>query len=120
PPTSSAYFPSVVKQPNSQTNHQAEASDFSINTQALNVFKGPINLRIAEWSTQRFPNHRTGDTLAMSVTLPESVMPGQPATLHIERSSSDDVGIYYLRLEASGGGRGKTDETETLLDQDGY
>jgi len=119
PQSSSADFRVVVNPADGQTIHQGEAADFSINTQALNGFKGPINLRIAEWSTQRFPNHRTGDTLPMSVTLPESVMPGQPATLHIETSTSDDVGIYYLELEASGGGISKTVEIALVLDQGG-
>jgi hypothetical protein len=110
-------FRVVVNPAGGLTIRQGEAADFSINTQALNGFKGPITLRIAEWSTQRFPTHRPGDTLPLSVTLPESVAPGRPATLHIETSLADDVGIYYLELEAAGGGLSKTVEIALVVDQ---
>jgi hypothetical protein len=109
-------FRMAVNPTGGQTIAQGEAADYTINTQALNGFRGPIALRILEWSTQRFPDAKPGDTFPLPYTLPESATPGRPAVLHIETSAGNDVGIYYLKLEASGGGVVKTIDIALVVD----
>ncbi|HET6315696.1 MAG TPA: hypothetical protein VFG86_04510, partial [Chloroflexota bacterium] len=112
-------FQVVVNPADGQTIQQGEAANYSIATQGLNGFNAPISLRIAQWSTQRFPQPRPGDTLPLDVSLPDSVAPGRTATLHIETSEGNDVGIYYLTLEASGGGVTKTVDIALVVDPGG-
>lgn len=99
-----------------QTIQQGQAANYTVSTQALNGFKGPVKLRIAEWSTQRFPEPKPPDSLPLNVTMPDSIAPGQTATIHIETSPDNEVGIYFLILEASGDGVTKRAEVALVLD----
>ncbi|HEX8967414.1 MAG TPA: hypothetical protein VF937_06015, partial [Chloroflexota bacterium] len=69
-----------------------------------------------QWSTQRFPEPKPGDTLPFSLTMPASISPGRPATMHIETSLDNDVGIYYLTLEASGEGITRSVDVALVVD----
>jgi serine/threonine-protein kinase len=115
-PVGNGDFRLAVAPADGQTILQGESADYSINTQALNGFSGPIELRIVAWSTQRFPNPRPGDTLPFGVSLPASTTPGRPARLHIETSVDNDVGIYFLTLQASGAGLTKTIDVALVVD----
>jgi hypothetical protein len=117
--TGNGDFRLVVNPSDGQTIHLGEAADYTINTQALNGFRGPINLRVVEWSTQRFPDPKPADSLPLGVTLPDSITPGRPAVLHIETSTDNDVGIYFIRLEASGGGITRTVDVALVVDPGG-
>jgi hypothetical protein len=109
-------FRLAVNPADGQTINLGEAADYTINTQALNGFSGPISLRIVEWSTQRFPDPKPADTLPLNVSLPASTTAGVAARLRIQTTSADEVGIYYLVLEASGGGVTKTIEVALVID----
>ena len=114
-----ADFQLAVNPAEGLTIQQGEAADFSVATQGLNGFNGPISLRISQWSTQRFPQPRSADSLPLGVTLPDSVAAGRSATLHIETSDQTDVGIYYLTVEAAGGGVTKTVDVALVVDPPG-
>jgi len=115
-PATGADFRLAVNPADGQTIHQGEPADFTINTQALNGFKGPIHLQITEWSTQRFPDHKPAGTLPLEIGLAENAVPGKPVVLHIQTSAENDPGIYYLTLEASGDGITKTAEIALVVD----
>jgi tRNA A-37 threonylcarbamoyl transferase component Bud32 len=118
-PGGSADFQVAVNPADGQTIRQGDAADYTITTQGLNGFRSPINLRIAQWSTQRFPQPKPGDTFPLAVSLPDSVAPGRSAILHIETSDQNDVGIYFLTLEASGGGVTRTIDIALVVDPPG-
>ncbi len=86
-----------------QTIQRGDSADFTIATQGLNGFNAPIGLRISRWWTQRFPQPKSPDSLPLGVSVPDSVAPGRSATVHIETSDQNDVGIYFLTVEASAG-----------------
>jgi hypothetical protein len=109
-------FRLAVNPPDGQTIQLGQAADYTINTQALNGFTAPITLRITQWSTQQFPDPQPGDTLPLSVSLPSSVQPGRPAVLHIQSTITSNFGIYYLTLEASGGGVTRSVEIALVID----
>lgn len=109
-------FQLAVNPADGQTIHQGEAADFTITTQGLNGFRSPISLRIAQWSTQRFPQPKPGDTFPLPVALPDSVAPGRSATLHIETSDQSDVGIYFVTIEASAGDITRTLDVALVVD----
>jgi len=111
-------FRLAVNPADGQTITLGQAADYTINTQALNGFSGPIALRVVEWSTQRFPDPKPADTLPLNVSLPASTTAGVPARLRIQTTAGDEVGIYYLVLEASGGGITKTIEIALVIDTD--
>jgi hypothetical protein len=119
PATGVGDFRLAVTPADGQTIHQGEAADYTIHPQALNGFSSPIDLRISEWSTQRFPTPRPGDTLPLAVTLPASTTSGRPVRLHIETSVENDVGIYFLTLVASGGGITRTIDIALVIDPAG-
>jgi hypothetical protein len=55
----------------------------------------------------------------LGVTLPASTTSGRPVRLHIETSVDNDVGIYFLTLEASGGGITRTIDIALVIDPGG-
>src|SRR5262249_48955193 len=112
----SADFQLAVNPADGQTIHQGEAADYTITTQGLNGFRSPIGLRIVQWSTQRFPQPKPGDTFPLAVTLPASGPPGRSATLHIETNDQSDIGIYFMTIEASGGDVTKTIDVALVVD----
>jgi hypothetical protein len=116
PSAGGADFRIALNPADGQTIHQGEAADYTVSTQALNGFKGPIQLAITQWSTQRFPDPKPADTLPLNVSLPASATPGRPVTVHIQTSLDDDVGIYFLTLEASAGGITKTIDIALVVD----
>jgi hypothetical protein len=116
PPAATGSFRLAINPAGGQTIAQGAAADYTINTQPQNGFRGPIALRILEWSTQRFPTAKPGDTFPLPHTLPDSATPGRPAVLHIETSAESEVGIYYLKLEAAGGGVTQTIDIALVVD----
>jgi hypothetical protein len=116
PQTGTPDFGLAVNPPNGQTIQLGEAADYTINTQALNGFTAPITLRITQWSTQEFPDPQPGDTLPLSMSLPSSVLPGRPATLRLQTTTANRVGIYFLTLEATGGGLTRSVEIALVVD----
>jgi len=116
PSTGGGDFRIAVNPSDGQTISLGEAADYTVNTQGLNGFRSPINLRIVGWSTQRFPEPHSADSLPLNVNMPGSVTPGQGARVRIQTSPENDVGIYYLVLEASGGGITKTIDIALVID----
>jgi hypothetical protein len=97
-----------------QTVRLGEPAEFFARTRGFEGFDAPIAFSVTQWSTQRFPDAKDGSTLPLTATLPSSVQPGDTATLHFETTGADP-GIYYVRIEASGGGMSQSFDVALVL-----
>jgi hypothetical protein len=97
-----------------QTVNRGDPADFFAATHSYEGFSDPIDFSIVEWSTQRFPDPKDGSTLPLAATLPTGVKPGDTATLHFETAGADP-GIYYIKVQAQGGGITKTFDLALVL-----
>jgi hypothetical protein len=100
-------FKVFVNPENGQTVTRGQAAEFFASTRGYEGFSDQIGFNVVQWSTQRFPDAQDGSTLPLGVSLPSGTRPGDTATLHFETTGADP-GIYYMRIEASGGGMSKT------------
>ena len=107
-------FKVFVNPEDGQTVNRGEAADFLASTRGYEGFADPINFSIVQWSTQRFPEAKDGSTLPLAASLPNGVKPGDTATLHFETDGADP-GIYYIRVQADGGGVTKTFDLALVL-----
>jgi hypothetical protein len=96
-------FTVFVNPENGQTVGRGQPAEFFVSTRGYEGFGEAITFNVAQWSTQRFPEPKDGSSLPLGLTLPGGVKPGDTATLHFETASAD-AGIYYLTVEAAGGG----------------
>jgi hypothetical protein len=90
-----------------QTVNRGEPAEFFAQTRSEEGFSAPISFSIVQWSTQRDPATKDGGSLPLAATLPANIRPGDTATLHFETAGAEP-GIYYIRVEADGGGITKT------------
>jgi hypothetical protein len=86
-----------------QTVGRGQPAEFFLSTRGYEGFNEPIGLSVVQWSSQRFPTPKDPASLPLPLTLPDSVSPGDTATIHLETASADP-GIYYLTVQAAGGG----------------
>ncbi|HET6318851.1 MAG TPA: hypothetical protein VFG86_20540 [Chloroflexota bacterium] len=93
--------------PTDQSVRLGGAAEFFISVRGYEGFNEPLTWSIAQWSSQRFPEPKDGSTLPLAVRLPGSTAPGSTATMHLETAGADP-GIYYMTLQASGGGQTKS------------
>jgi hypothetical protein len=98
-----------------QTVSQGQAAEFFVAVRGYEGFSEAVSLSLGQWSTQRFPEPRDVSSLPLDVTFPSTVLPGQTATVHIETAGADP-GIYFLTLEAAGGGLSKTVQLALVVD----
>lgn len=97
----------VVITPPDQTVGRGQPAEFFLSTSAFEDFNDPINLRIASWSTQRFPEARDGGSFPLAPGYSATINPGDRAVIRLE-TAGQDGGIYFFTVEASGGGITKT------------
>jgi hypothetical protein len=97
-----------------ETVAQGQPAEFYVSVRGYEGFSDPLTFTIDHWSTQRFPQSQDPASLPLTVTLPPSVVPGLPATIHIETTGADP-GIYYLDLVATGGGITKPIELALVI-----
>jgi hypothetical protein len=90
-----------------QTVGRGQAAEFFLTTRGYEGFSEPIGLGLVQWSSQRFPQPRDPGSLPLQVSLPGQVSPGETATIHLETAGADP-GIYYVTLQAAGGGISKS------------
>ena len=90
-----------------QTVKGGDPADFFISVRGYEGFSDPVSLSLSDWSTQRVPQSQDPGTLPLQITLPDQVMPGTTATVHLETAGAEP-GIYYLNIQATGGGITKT------------
>ena len=95
--------------PTDQSVGAGQPAEFFISMRGYEGFSEPVTWKITQWSSQRFPEPKDASTLPLAVRLPDSTQPGLTAIIHIETAGADP-GIYYLTLEATGGGQTKTVE----------
>jgi hypothetical protein len=105
-------FPSPA---NGQTVNRGQAANFYISTRGYEGFSDQITLTLAQWHTQRVPQPAPPSTLPLSVTLTSPVTPGQVAPVHIETAAAEN-GIYFLDIQATGGGIIKTAQLALVVD----
>jgi hypothetical protein len=105
----------IVPSPSDQTVGLGQAAEFSLSSFSYEDFNDPISLRVAQWSTQRFPDPQDGSTLPLMASFPETINPGDKATVHFETAGADP-GIYYITLEATGGEIAKTLDLALVLE----
>ena len=86
---------------------RGQAAEYFIDVRGYEGFADPVSIRLAQWSTQRFPNPRDAGSLPLGLSLPASTAPGSTAVVHLETAGAEP-GIYFLQFEASGGGQTKT------------
>jgi hypothetical protein len=97
-----------------QTVSQGQAADFYVSVRGYEGFNDPVSFTLTDWSTQRVPRAQDPSALPLSVTMTSSVTPGQVAAIHIETAGAEP-GIYYLNLQASGGGVSKTTQLALVV-----
>lgn len=107
-------FKVFVSPDGGQTVNRGDPAEFFADTRGYEGFADPINFSIVQWSTQRFPDPKDGSTLPLLATIPSGVKPGATATLHFETAGADP-GIYYIRVQADGGGVTKTFDLALVL-----
>jgi hypothetical protein len=90
-----------------QTVGRGQAAEFFVSTRGYEGFADQISFNVMQWSTQRFPDAKDGSSLPLGASLPSGVKPGETATLHFETAGADP-GIYFMRVDATGGGVTKT------------
>jgi hypothetical protein len=93
--------------PADQTVGSGQAADFYVSVRGYEGFGEPVSFSVVQWSTQRFPEAQDPAVLPLQLTLPQPVMPGLTAPIHVETAGAER-GIYYLTLKADGGGQSKT------------
>jgi hypothetical protein len=103
-------FVMAVAPAGGQTVHRGETAEFTVQVRGATV-----GLHIVEWSSQRFPTPKTPDSLPLRVSVPASVVPGQPATVRVETAGAD-TGIYYVTLQATAAAATKTFEIALVVD----
>ena len=108
-------FKVFVNPENGQTVNRGEPADFFASTRGYEGFSDPITFSIVQWRTQRFPDPKDGSTLPLAASLPSGVKPGETAMLHFETAGADP-GIYFMRVQADGGGTSKTFDIALVLD----
>jgi hypothetical protein len=96
-------FRATVDPADGQTIGRGGAADFFINTRGYEGFNDPISLSLVQWSSQRFPDPKDPSSLPLQVSLPDTVNPGDTATVHLETAGADP-GIYYLTVQATSAG----------------
>lgn len=104
----------IVVSPMDQSLGLGEPAEFYLSSFGREDFSDPIQLRVVSWSSQRFPDPKDGSSLPLGVSLQERINPGDEATLRLETAGADP-GIYYITLEASGGGITRTMELALAL-----
>jgi hypothetical protein len=107
-------FKVFVNPENGQTVNRGEPADFFASTRGYEGFSDPISFSIVQWSTQRFPDPKDSSTLPLAASLPSGVKPGETAMLHFETAGADP-GIYFMRVQADGGGMSKTFDIALVL-----
>jgi hypothetical protein len=107
-------FKVFVSPENGQTVTRGEPADFFAQTRGYEGFSDPISFKLVQWSTQRFPEPKDPSSLPLSATLPDSVSPGATAMLHFETAGADP-GIYYIKVQADGGGITRTFDLALVL-----
>jgi hypothetical protein len=107
-------FKVFVSPEDGQTVGRGQAAEFFASTRGYEGFSDQISFNVLQWSTQRFPDAKDGSTLPLRASLPSGVKPGETATLHFETAGADP-GIYFMRVEASGGGISKTFDLALVL-----
>ncbi|TME97616.1 MAG: hypothetical protein E6I52_19130 [Chloroflexi bacterium] len=98
-----------------QTVSQGQSADYFISVRGYEGFDDPVTFTLDHWSTQRVPRPQDPSTLPLGLTLPESVMPGQTAMVHLETAGADP-GIYFIDVRANGGGISKTIQIALVVD----
>ncbi|MBI4492875.1 MAG: hypothetical protein HY690_08800 [Chloroflexi bacterium] len=84
------------------------AVTFSVRTQGLEGFAEPVSLRLASYSTQRFPDPVDTPPQTITPLFPENVALGESSSITIQTQPDVEPGIHYFSIEASGGGIAKT------------
>ena len=100
--------------PSDQSAGAGQAAEFFVSVRGYEGWSDPVTWSITQWSSQRFPEPKDASTLPLSVLLPDVTQPGLTATVHVETAGAEP-GIYYLTLQASGGGQSKTVELALAL-----
>jgi hypothetical protein len=107
-------FKVFVNPADGQTVARGQPAEFFASTLGYEGFSDPVNFSVLQWSTQRFPDAKDGSTLPLGATMPSNVKPGDTATLHFETAGADP-GIYFMRIQADGGGLTKTFDLALVL-----
>ena len=114
PGSAAREFRVSVNPESGQTVARGDAAEFFASTRGVEGFADPISFNVVQWSTQRFPDAKDGDSLPLAARLPSSVRPGETATLHFDTAGADP-GIYFMRVEASAGAINKTFDLALVL-----
>jgi hypothetical protein len=93
-------FRATVSPADGQTVARGAAAEFFMSTRGYEGFTDPIQLSVAQWSSQRFPEPKDASSLPLQVSLPASLTPGDTATVHIDTATAEP-GIYYVTLQAT-------------------
>jgi hypothetical protein len=92
---------------NGQTVNAGDPADYFIRVRGYEGFADQVSFSLADWSTQRVPQPQDPSTLPLQLTLPQPTQPGTTATVHVGTAGAEP-GIYYLDVQATGGGISKT------------
>jgi len=90
-----------------QTVGQGQAAELFISIRGYEGFGDPVSFRLSQWSTQRVPEPQDPSALPIQLRLPGAIVPGLTATVRFETVGAEP-GIYFLQLEATGGGQSRT------------
>jgi hypothetical protein len=100
---------------NGQTVNAGDPADYFIRVRGYEGFADQVSFSLADWSTQRVPQPQDPSTLPLQLTLPQPTQPGTTATVHVGTAGAEP-GIYYLDLQATGGGITKTVQLALVVD----
>ncbi len=107
---------SVAEGPVGDTVARGQPAEYRVTTFSREDFNDPITLAIARWSRNRFPDDvQDGSTLPFDVALPGPIQPGDVAAIRFETTRVPEGDIYWITLEASGGGITKSVEIPLVV-----
>jgi hypothetical protein len=83
-------------------------AQYTLQVRGYEGFNEPVSVRLKEYSTQRDPNPVGSLPDTLSLSMPDTVNPGESVSVQIQTSGGVSPGIHFVTLELEGGGISRT------------
>jgi len=107
-------FKVFVNPDGGQTVTAGQPAEFFANVRGYESFADGVGFSVTQWSTQRFPEPKDGGSLPLAFSAPAGVKPGETVGLRFETAGAER-GIYYITVQAAGGGITQTIDLALVL-----
>jgi hypothetical protein len=83
-------------------------AQFTLQVRGYEGFSDAVSVRLKEYSTQRDPTPQGSLPDSLSLSVPDSVSPGDDVSVQVQTRDDVAPGIHFVTLELSGGGITRT------------